>query len=434
MSPSRHAGVIPAVLATVFIFAALIGVFATSSSPLELLREGGAWSLVVVACVLVGGVGAPSLAGLTNAPRAVWAGSGALAVFVGALGVVVSAGAVHDAIGQVNPADRVIMAAAGTGEVASILMLAGIVGGAVIVGTGFVIAVVDKGVGGAALVAVGGASMAVGVYWSSLRDGLRALTMVSAADRMTILVGVAEEASVSLIVGDGVAVVATLGAAVLGLTRPPPLSVGKNVSVVGVAVAIAAALTVAVVSLNGMTADAAVDDKASSAYALYVFRDGETVAPPGKVIRDSGVVDGGGDNRTFGLEKGVHGAAVRKAIAAVEVDGYGGRVVELSGPAAMAPPSSLPSTFAPLFRQPLGVSLGVYDGETVAGLRVIGVADDALGDRLRQMPRITNDDDAPREGDIAVVWGDDVDGAVLADTLAKLGRGGRGARLLAVVR
>lgn len=440
----RPAGVVPAVVVgTVLPFIALVGVFSAMGDPIRVIQECGVWGFAVLFAIVVCGLGAPALAGFTNVPKAVWAGVAAIPLFVGVLGAFSSAGNVIAAIVNVNFADRAVIAAAGTAEVASIFVLGCVVGGACLAGTALVAVVAEAGFGGGLLLGAAGTAGVLGVRWLSLRAGLHAASMVSAADRATMLAQSIQESQLLSFVLVGVSVVGVVGGLALGMTRPRQMNLAANVALAVVAVVVVAAVSGAHLRMNSVTDGPA---PFPPGLQLVSFPNGDVVPPPSKVIH-AGRVESlhQGDDRSFALDASAHGADIRAAIPFGPTDpdpAYDPDLrFSLAGPSTWTPPPDLavPAVFAPLLeRTAIGVEVGVFHDDEVATLALLGTIGVApkLPASLSGKPIVNVGQDPLHfgEGSVAVMFDDGIGAADFAAGLAKVAAATRQGHVLLVLR
>lgn len=336
---------------------AAVVVFGTTG--LELIHEGGAWCWLVLALLLLTWA-TPALAALTNAPKPVMAGLSALPFLAGVLGVARGSWMVANVLQDVSPGDRIIIAAAGTAEVASIFIVASVIGGALLVGVGFAIAASVRGPGGGVLLAAGIVVIALGARWLPLRGVLQALNAVAASERAMILAASLGEIQMLSMIFIGVAVTALIAGIALGLTRPGAMGTGDTVGVVVAAVVVIVAGAFGEVTLSDGTAVGA-----SSWRSTVVFAGARAAPPPAHIITAAGVQEQEhGQRLSFALDPGARGVDVRRALMAA-----GTVRVDLVGPSDMRLPAgfAVPRVVEQVFNQ------------EARGVHVISHTDRALG-------------------------------------------------------
>ncbi len=418
---------VPAVVVgTLLPLIALVVVFGLDGHPIRFLQECGAWGYAIIFAVVVFGLGSPALAGFTRTPSAIWAGTAAVPVVAGVLGVVVSAANVKAAIANVNFADRLVIAATGTGEVAGIFVLACVVGGACVAAVGTVAVVKHAGPGGGLVVGAGAVAFVLGMRWLFLRNGLSAVGMLSPADRATVLASSIQEAQLLSFVLIGVSVVAVVAALALGITRKQAMSVAGNAGLAVVAVVVAACAAGGHLALNGMTAMPAPFPPGRQ---LVQFPSGADFGPPpGHVINRGKVVDDvSGDPSSFALDVTATSADVRAALPHGPTDpdpAYDRARLYLVGPSSFSPPPdvAIPAVFAGLLRLPIGVEVGVFHGDDVVAVAVVGGVDPSPLRAATRVPVVVVGKDELKfdYGPVAVVFANDLSGADFAKALTAI--------------
>lgn len=413
----------------------------------RILAEGGVWSLAVLASTFLFGLAAPALAAFTPAPRPLWAGLATVPLLVGAVGTWLGVQMVTAALGQVSAADRLIMAAQGSGEVASIFALGLMAGGACVVGVAAVIVVVERGPGGVLLLVTGGGLVAFGVRWLATRQGLMAFASVSAADRSVLLASALNDVKLLAIVG-GVVVVGLLllGVGSLLLRRGEWAPASSAIALSAIAVVVVVVAAGGHVSISAMPA---LTQQPLPLSPLVAFA-GPSSGPPGLFIKAGSTEDLAGDPDVVIVAAGARGVDLRRGLAAMArraSDGGGGNgaAVVFVGPAPVDPlllsGLSIPAVLEPLLaNRTSGVSTRLPPacpagsawpclGEGTAATHVVVIgpsraAADLTVGAARVLVRAT---DGPLDWQtesiaesVVVAFDDDVDAVVFAAVLQRL--------------
>lgn len=277
--------------------------------PTNFVQEGGAWTLVVLA-VMVFGTGAPALAAFTTLPRPVVVAFASLPFLVGAAGSFASSAMVAEAIASVSPADRLTIMAVGTGEVASIFILGCVVGGALLAGTGLALVASARNVGGAFVVGAGMVVVTLGVRWGAVRGGLVALAMASPDQRMMLLAYAASMAQTASFVLLGVAVIATVAALAVALTRREEARQIDSLALIAGSLVVVGIAAATHLRLNAGTAGMT----PLPTQPLVAFH-GRASSPPSAVIGANHTTPlEGGASRAFAVEPAARGIDIRRAV------------------------------------------------------------------------------------------------------------------------
>jgi hypothetical protein len=442
--------------------AALLLYFAIAGDA-RVIAEGGVWSLGVIGLTMIVALAAPPLCAFTKVPRVVWMGVAGLPVVVGVAGALHSVNIVAGAIASISPGDKLVMAAVGAGEVASLLSLALLVGGAGVFSAALVALVVERGPGAVLLVTVSGTAMVLGVRWLVLREALMGMASVSAADKMTIVAAALSSAQVLGFAVVGVAVLLLVGG-LASLLRPGdwvPLS--STVGMAAVAGGFAAAIVGAHVSLSGLPALASIPLPTSE---LVVFL-GDASDVPGVYVKSGGLERLGGEPHVVVVDAGARGIDVRRGLTAMQEQGPFSDDSDRSPSPSLrrikAPPSKLPVTFvgpppkdaprfdvddlsmpmvlAPLFRdRTRGVSTTVQESGPCRGgggdrwpcgadlpfdVVILGPSrpsSDFAAHGVRYRTRAEDGDLELGDEPAVLAFDDDVDAAVFASVLSRLAK------------
>ena len=429
---------------------AALAVYFVVAGDVRVLQEGGQWSYAVIATTLLLGLAPPALAGFTGAPRALWAAMALVPLGVGVAGSLLGGSLVASAIAAVSPADKLVMAAVGTGEIAATLSLALMVGGACVAGLAVVVVVVDRGPGGPVLLAVAGAAAVLGLRWLLVREVLIASGDVDPAQRVMVLASIVPVAQVLGFAVVGAFVVLLTGG-LATLLRAGPWASSSSSLGLGAAAAVLVALTVGGhLSLSALPAQVS-PPLPSSELARFAGDDGVV---PGMWIKVGGTAPLDGAVDAVAIDAAVGGAELRRGLVmrtrADDVDASVLTRLRLTdtqpelifvgppGPDTMIDGLALPEVLEPLLRhRTSGVSTTPWrDGACRLGdawpcgaeelrlqIVVLGrarLATSFTAQGARYVQRATDGDLDLLPGPVALAFDDDVDARTFAAVLSRL--------------
>lgn len=432
---------------------ALLVAFGLAENPAIFIVEGGVWSLAVLACTFVFGLMTPAFAAFVPVPRSVWAALALAPVCVGVLGTVIGVNLVAGAIAMVNPADKLMMAYAGAGEVASILSLALVLGGAGVGGVALVIVVVEPGLGGVLLLASAGSCAVFGVRWFALRQGMSVIVASDPAFKASMLAGAVEWANVLGVVVVVVAAVLLLGGLASLRRRAPWAPLSSNVALSLLALLLPAVAAAGHLSISGLPA-VALHSLPPLPSPLLGF-EGQHTGIPDLFIKVGGVEVLQGEPGVVVVDPSSRGVDVRRGlehIAQARGDEQGRlRTVIFVGrgpPRGLMPYDfSMPAVFEPWFlhERTMGVftqlliraepcpsgSVWPCDGAAEPGTQVVivGPSRPASEVNVGAVRYLLGSGDGPldlKPGSVSLAFDDDIAAATFASVLQRLAAPGEG--------